>query len=99
MAAATETRFIDLGELTRPSHAVSSESTVTHTGSEEGRRVSAVFAPSTYAALVELTRDSGSLSEALRRAIALAKWFQDMRDQGAHVLVEHNGKVREIVQL
>ena len=38
-----------------------------------------------------------SLSEVIRDALALEHWFDDTRESGGRVLVERNGKAREIV--
>ena len=64
------------------------------------KRVSVNFSPSTYRALEELAEEhGGNLSEALRAAIALSKWFHDARANGDHILVERDGKLREIVKI
>lgn len=56
------------------------------------------FSPSTYHTLEELAKHS-SLGDALRDAIALSKWFQDTRDKGGRILVERDGKLREVVTI
>lgn len=67
---------------------------------EGAKRVNVTFAPSTYQALTSLASDRGkSVSEMLREAIALSKWVHDTRAAGGHVLVEQDGKTREIVPL
>ncbi len=58
--------------------------------------VSVNFAPDTYKALEELA-EGKSISEALRDAIALSKWFKDTRQEGGKILVERNGVIREIL--
>jgi len=40
---------------------------------------------------------SKSVSEVLRDAISLEKWFQDVIDSGGRVLVERNGQAREVI--
>jgi predicted DNA-binding protein len=60
-------------------------------------RVNVNFAESTYAALEDLAKRKGKTkAEVLRDAIALEKWFQDTREQGAKILVERDGKTREL---
>lgn len=57
------------------------------------------FSGDAYQALEHLAERKGkSMSEVLRDAIALEKWFQDTIEAGAKVLVEdHSGRVREVV--
>lgn len=63
-------------------------------------RVNVEFADSTYAALEQLARRKGKTKAAtLRDVIALAKWIEDTRDEGHHILVERKGKIREIAPL
>jgi len=71
------------------------------TATEVVKRVSVNFSASTYEALDELAKaqNNGNLSEALRDAIALSKWFYETRKQGANILVERDGKLREIVKI
>jgi predicted DNA-binding protein len=60
-------------------------------------RVNVEFADSTYEALEQLARRKGKTKAAtLRDVIALAKWIDDTREAGDHILVERNGKIREI---
>lgn len=67
---------------------------------DEVKRVSANFSASTYQALEELAKaKGGSMADALRDAIALSKWFKDTQARGDKILVESNGKLREIVRL
>jgi hypothetical protein len=65
------------------------------------KRFSVNFSQSIYQVLEELAKIRGkSLSETLRDAIALFKWFEDTRQQGAKILVEYpDGKIREIVPI
>lgn len=65
----------------------------------ETKRVNVNFSPSAYAALQALAADTGkSLSEVLRDAIALNRWFYDVtHEPGTHLLVERDGKTREIL--
>ena len=62
------------------------------------RRVNVNFAESTYGILEELARKRGkSMAEVLRDAIALEKWIEDARAEGARLLIRQNGETREIV--
>lgn len=60
-------------------------------------RVNVEFSDSTYEALEQLARRKGRTKAAtLRDVIALAKWIDDTREEGGHILVERKGKIREI---
>jgi metal-responsive CopG/Arc/MetJ family transcriptional regulator len=68
-------------------------------GSEGVKRVSAVFSQSTYDALKQLaTERNESMADALRDAIALNKWFHDVQSQGGKIIVEQDGKMREVLK-
>lgn len=61
-------------------------------------RINVNFAPSAYEDLKRLADERGqTMSEVLRNAIALEKWFLDARDRGERVMLERDGKVREVV--
>jgi predicted DNA-binding protein len=61
-------------------------------------RVNVNFSESAYETLDELARRRGkTMSEVLRDAISLEKWFEDTRDEGGRVLVERDGEAREII--
>ncbi len=63
------------------------------------KRVSANFSQSTYEALEALAdAKGGSMSDALRDAIALSRWIKETQDQGGKILVEQNGKIREVLK-
>lgn len=66
----------------------------------EQRRVNVNFSDSAYKTLEELARRKGkTMSEVLREAIALEKWFEDVQNRGDKVLVERqDGKTREIIR-
>lgn len=65
---------------------------------KRGRRISAIFAESTYKALEDIAaRKGATMAEVLRDAIALEKWVQDTRDEGGRILIERNGKVQELL--
>lgn len=72
-------------------------------GDESGgvvRRVNVNFAPSAYAALERLAARRGkTLSDALRDAIQLETWLANAEDDGWHVLLEKDGRVRELARL
>ncbi len=68
-------------------------------GSEGVKRVSADFSQSTYDALKQLANERNeSMADALRDAIALSKWCQDVQSRGGKILVEQDGKVREVLK-
>ena len=61
-------------------------------------RLNVNFAASTYEALEELARKQGKTkAEVLRDAIALAKYFQETREKGEHILIERGGRTSELV--
>jgi hypothetical protein len=61
-------------------------------------RVNVNFSENAYKTLEDLADRKGkTLSEVLRDAIALEKWFQDTTDEGGKVLVEQEGRAREVI--
>ena len=63
------------------------------------RRVNVNFSDQAYRTLEALaTRTGRSMSDVLRDAIQLEKWLADARAQGWHVLLEKDGRVRELVR-
>lgn len=68
---------------------------------EEIKRVSVNFSQKAYEDLEQLAKAEGgiSVSEVLRRAIALSKWFVEQQNNGANILVERDGKLREVVKI
>jgi len=67
---------------------------------EDGRRVHVNFTPSAYQTLEELAHSKGkTVSETLRDAIALEKYFEDTRREGGRILVERNGEIRELIKV
>jgi len=62
------------------------------------RRVNMNLPQKTYDQLEKLAAEKGkTLSEVIRDALALELWFEETRDEGGRVLVERNGKAREII--
>ncbi len=58
------------------------------------------FSDEASAVLDELARRQNTTkAEVIRRAINLEKWFADTTASGAKVLVEKDGRTREIVKL
>ena len=61
-------------------------------------RVNVNFSESAYRTLEDLSDRKGkSMSEVLRDAIALEKWFQDTNESGGKVVVEQDGRAREVI--
>lgn len=61
-------------------------------------RINVNFSDSAYKALEELSESQDkSMSDVLRDAIALEKWFHDTHQKGGRVIVEENGRSREII--
>ena len=68
-------------------------------GSEGVKRVRVDFSQSTYDALRQLADErNGSMADALRDAIALSKWFQGVQSGGGKIIVEQDGKMREVLK-
>jgi predicted transcriptional regulator len=67
---------------------------------EDVKRVSVNFSESAYDDLKKLADSQGlTVSEALRRAIALNKWFIETQKDSSILVEDRNGKVREILRL
>lgn len=63
------------------------------------RRVNVNFAPSAYATLERLAaRKDKTMSEVLRDAIQMESWLANAEDDGWHILLERDGRVRELVR-
>lgn len=61
-------------------------------------RVNVNFSEDAYTQLTELAQRRGkTVSDLLREAIALERWFDETTRDGNRVLVERDGKLREIV--
>jgi hypothetical protein len=64
------------------------------------KRINALMSDDQYATLEHLAEERGTtMSDILRDAINLSKWFNETRDAGARILVEREGKVSEVVRL
>jgi hypothetical protein len=71
---------------------------VNRTQAKRTHRINVNFSDAAYSTLETLARDQGkSMSEILRDAIALEKWFHGVYERGGRVLVEENGRTREIL--
>jgi len=68
---------------------------------ESIKHVSADVAQSTYDVWKQIADEAnnGSMADALRDSIALMKWFRGVQAQGGKILVEHNGKIREVLKV
>jgi len=66
---------------------------------DDGHRVNVNFSDNAFKDLESLARTKGkTMSEVLRDAIALERWFEETRQAGSKVLVEQSdGRVREVV--
>jgi metal-responsive CopG/Arc/MetJ family transcriptional regulator len=61
-------------------------------------RVNVNFSESAYRTLQELAERQGkTMSEVIRDAISLVRWFDEVQQSGGRVLVERDGKAREVV--
>jgi predicted DNA-binding protein len=61
-------------------------------------RVNVNFSEDAYEQLTELAERKGkTVSDLLRDAIALERWFDETNREGSRVLVERDGKVREVI--
>lgn len=62
------------------------------------REVNFAISERTMAILEELsTKLNKPIGEILRDAIALEKWYEDLRDHDGRILVEQDGKIREFL--
>lgn len=62
------------------------------------RRLNTTFPASVYEAIQQLADDrQTSMSEVLRDAVALERWVDDVQRQGARILIERDGEIREVV--
>jgi hypothetical protein len=60
--------------------------------------VNVSFEPQAFAALQELaTRQGKDISQTLRDALALQKYFLDTRQSGGKILVQQNGNITELL--
>ncbi len=65
---------------------------------ENDHRVNVNFSDAAYRELNELAQRRGkTMSEVLRDSLALERWFDETQREGSRVLVERDGKVREII--
>lgn len=64
------------------------------------RRINALVSADVFEDLQEIARaKNASMTEILRRAISLRKWFDDAQSEGARVMVERNEKLFEVAFL
>lgn len=69
-----------------------------NSSSRKVHRVNVNFSEGAWAELQALASRSGrTISEVIRDAIGLAKWFQDEIDSGSRILVERDGTAREVI--
>lgn len=62
------------------------------------KRINMNLNKKTYDELEKLAEEKGkTISEIIRDALALELWFEETREEGGRILVERNGKAREIV--
>lgn len=61
-------------------------------------RVNVNFSENAYKTLEDLAQRKGkSMSDVLRDSIALEKWFADTHEEGGKVVVEKDGRAREVI--
>jgi hypothetical protein len=64
------------------------------------KRVNVNFSEDTFRIIENLARKRGmTVSDVIREAILLEKWFNEMEDEGGRILVERDGKFRELMRL
>jgi metal-responsive CopG/Arc/MetJ family transcriptional regulator len=63
------------------------------------RRINVNFSENASTTLEKLAAEKGkSISEVVRDAIALERWFTETTKEGGKILVEHkDGKIREVI--
>ena len=58
------------------------------------------FSGEALAALTQVSDQTGkNVGEVLREAIALARWYEQVREEGGRVLVDRRGKLSELVRV
>ncbi len=61
-------------------------------------RTTVTFADPTWQTIESLSRESGMpMSEVIRRALSMYRWYRSARSMGQHVLVERDGTTREVL--
>jgi hypothetical protein len=61
-------------------------------------RISVNLSDDAYQTLEKLAQDKGKpITQVVRDSVGLEKWFEETRKEGARVLVEREGKVREVI--
>lgn len=69
-------------------------------GSRVVHRVNVNFSEEAWTTLHALAERRGkTISDVIRDAIALAHWFDTSAREGARILVERDGQIREVVPL
>jgi hypothetical protein len=65
----------------------------------EVRRVNVNFSREAYDALLQLAEERGvTMSTVLRDAIAMEKWLQEEKREGAKFLIKNGDEVREVLR-
>jgi hypothetical protein len=78
----------------------SDESTGTTRRETGGRRFHVNFSGEAFETLADLASRKGkTMSEVLRDAIALEKWFDQTQREGGRILVERDGRMHEVVKV
>jgi Ribbon-helix-helix protein, copG family len=73
------------------------ESAVAYPQSQDARRLSVNVAPDVGEAIDGLAKRHGTtITDIIRRAISIYKYIDDEAAQGAKILVEKNGTLREV---
>lgn len=56
------------------------------------------FSDQAWQTIEDLSRETGApMSEVIRQALGMYRWYRTARSMGQHVLVEREGSVREVV--
>ncbi len=63
-------------------------------------RVNVIFSAEAYASLCELAQQRDqNISDVIRHALKLERWFTDVQQAGGRILVERDGQLREVVRI
>jgi hypothetical protein len=58
------------------------------------------FGDPAWRTISDISRQRGiPLAEVIREALSTYRWLLEVRSQGGHVLIERDGKVREVISL
>jgi len=89
-----------MGDALAQAMGQAADSTSAQAEASTTRRLSVVFSEAAYKAVQNLAKSRDKpVSEYVREALALQKWFDNKRADGWRILTERRGRVREVLKL